>query len=69
LPSVIKVQSTIENMNEEILIYCPECRGKISFDLNDIIEDDIIDCDICGAEMLIEQADPLKIRLVEEADF
>lgn len=56
-------------MNEEIVIYCPDCRGKISFNRDDIIEDDVIECDICGAEMLIEQEDPLQIRLVDDEDF
>jgi DNA-directed RNA polymerase subunit RPC12/RpoP len=56
-------------MNEELLIYCPDCRGKISFNYDEMYEDDVIDCDICGAEMVVEQKEPLKIRLVVDEDF
>lgn len=65
----IQAQSTKENMSEEIVIYCPDCRGKISFKRGEILEDDIIECDICGAEMIIEEMEPLKIRLVADHDF
>ena len=40
-------------MNELIHIYCPDCRGKFDIDRSDVIEDEIIECDLCGAEVVI----------------
>lgn len=58
-------------MDEEVVIYCPDCRGKCCFgkdDWSDIAEEDVIDCDICGMEMRVIQKDPIKIKLYE-GDF
>lgn len=51
-------------------MYCPDCRGGFEIESADIIEEDIIECTLCGAEILIVQADPVKLRLYcEEDDF
>ena len=58
-------------MDEEIVIYCPDCRGRCCFsndDWNDINEEDVLECDICGMEMRVVQKSPIKIKLYE-GDF
>ena len=55
-------------MSELIHIYCPDCRGKFDIDRSDVIEDEVIECDLCGAEVVIVNEDPIKIRLYD-GDF
>ena len=58
-------------MEKQIIIFCPDCRGKFHVDKSDIIEDDIIECPLCGAELVVLQEDPIKLKLVdpEKDDF
>ncbi len=52
-------------MEKEIIIFCPDCRGKFQVNESDIIEDDILECPLCGAELIVVQEDPIKLRLVD----
>ena len=57
-------------MINEFIIYCPDCRGKFEVEESDLIEDDILECSLCGAEILVVQNDPIKLKLMEpEEDF
>lgn len=58
-------------MEKQIIIYCPDCRGKFDVLKSDIVEDDMLECPLCGAELVILQEDPIKLKLVdpEEDDF
>ena len=53
-------------MGKRAIIYCPDCRGKLDTDIEDIIEGDIIECELCGAEMIVTQEDPIKLKLYSE---
>lgn len=57
-------------MAKEVIVYCPDCRGKFEVDKNDIVEEEILECPLCGAEIIVLQTDPIKIKLyTEEDDF
>lgn len=48
-------------------IYCPDCRGRFGADFDEIEEGDIIECDLCMAEIEVFQLSPLKLKtFVEE---
>ncbi len=51
-------------MDEQIIIFCPDCCGKFDVEQSDIIEDDILECRLCGAEILVVQEDPIRLKLV-----
>lgn len=55
-------------MNEEIYIFCPDCRGKFEVERSDIVEGEILECSLCGAEIEVTQEDPIKIRLLTEEE-
>jgi len=58
--------STYPTMNEEIYIFCPDCRGKFEVELADIVEGEVLECSLCGAEIEILQENPIKIQLLKE---
>ncbi len=51
---------------QEIYIHCPDCRGRFEVEPSDIIEGEILECVLCGAEIEVIQEDPIKIRLLTE---
>lgn len=53
-------------MTKKVIIYCPDCRGRFEVELSDIIEGDILECPLCGAESLVVSEDPIKIKLYSE---
>ncbi len=54
----------------EFIIYCPDCRGKFEVEANDLAEEDILECDLCGAEIMVIETDPIKLKLLDpEEDF
>jgi len=53
-------------MSRLVTIYCPDCRGKFNTDILDVEERDILECELCVAEIEIMQLDPLKVRLFLE---
>ncbi|MBT3348939.1 lysine biosynthesis protein LysW [bacterium] len=55
-------------MKELIVIFCPDCRGKIEVEHSDIVEDELIECDLCGAELLVMSENPIKFKMVELED-
>ena len=56
-------------MDEAIIIYCPDCRGKFTVQRSDIIEDDIIECSLCGAELIVEAEEPIKLKLMSRDEY
>ena len=49
-----------------VIIYCPDCYGKFEVNIDGIEEDDVLECDLCMAEMEIMQTDPFRVRLFVE---
>ena len=50
-------------------IFCPDCRGRFGVDFDDVGEGDILECDLCMAEIEVSQLSPLKLKIfVEEED-
>ncbi len=47
-------------------VYCPDCRGRFVADFDDIEEKDLIECDLCMAEMEIIQMSPFRVKLFVE---
>ena len=57
-------------MYHEILVslFCPDCRGQFDVDNGDLTEDEVIECALCGAEILVIREDPIRIKLFSEED-
>ena len=55
-------------MSEEIIIYCPDCRGKFEIEESDLVEEEILECSLCGAEILVVGSDPIKLKLMKPGD-
>ncbi len=55
-------------MINEFIVYCPDCRGKFEVDAEDFVEEEILECDLCGAEIVVVGTDPIKLRLLEPGD-
>ena len=53
-------------ITQEIYIHCPDCRGRFDVETSDIIEGDILECVLCGAEIEVIQEEPIKIQLLIE---
>jgi len=51
---------------EAVTIFCPDCRGRFVVPGDALSEEEIIDCDLCGAEIEIVQEDPIRVRLYSE---
>lgn len=44
---------------------CPECRSELNVP-KDVVENEIVDCEFCGAELEITGIDPIKVELAPE---
>ena len=51
-----------------VQLYCPDCRGRFEVEHSDIIEGEVLECLLCGAEILVKQTNPIRIKLYEEQD-
>ena len=51
-----------------VSLYCPDCRGRFQVENSDIREDEVLECTLCGAEILVTQAEPIRIKLFSEED-
>ncbi len=51
-----------------VSLYCPDCRGRFEVETSDIHEDEVLECPLCGAEILVTQQDPIRIKLFSEDD-
>jgi len=51
-----------------IVIFCPDCCGKFEVENADIVEGEILECELCAAEILVEQQDPVRLKLYSEDD-
>ncbi len=53
-------------MPQKVRIFCPDCRGRFFVDRSDIVEEDVLECPLCSAEIEILSEDPIQIRLVQD---
>ncbi len=44
---------------------CPECGSKLTIPA-DVVENEILDCEFCTAELEITAVDPIKVELAPE---
>lgn len=51
-----------------VQLYCPDCRGRFEVEGSDIAEGEVLECSLCGAEILVKQENPIRIKLYEEED-
>jgi len=51
-----------------VQLYCPDCRGRFEVESTDIMEGEVLECSLCGAEILVKQTNPIRIKLYQEAD-
>jgi len=51
------------DQNVLVSIYCPDCRGQFDVEGEYIQEEEIIECDLCSAEMIVLEEDPIKLKL------
>ena len=48
----------------EIVIFCPDCRGKFEIQMEELIEEEILECDLCGAEIkVVSNEEPIKLTV------
>ncbi len=47
-------------------ITCPECEAE--FELDDVIEGEIIECPDCGVELEVISTDPLTVELAPDVE-
>ena len=60
----------VHTEEDTVTIYCPDCRGRFQAPSDAVCEGEILDCDLCGAEVEVVQDTPIKVRLYsEEYDF
>lgn len=57
---------SLAHMNDEVSIYCPDCRGLFHILVEDIIEGDLLECGLCAAEIEVLSEDPIQLRLYSE---
>ena len=48
------------------MIKCPECKGEIDVEEEDLDEGDPLSCDECGADLRVVGTDPLELQSAEE---
>jgi alpha-aminoadipate carrier protein LysW len=48
------------------MIKCPECKGEIDVEEEDLDEGDPLSCDECGADLRVSSTDPLELESAEE---
>ena len=53
----------------DVNLYCPDCRGKFTVNQNDLVVDEVLECDLCGASVEIIDDQPLKIRVYNEDNY
>ncbi len=62
--------AAVSTDEETITIFCPDCRGRFDAPGDCISEGEIIDCDLCGAEIEVVSENPIKVRkYTEDYDF
>ncbi len=49
-----------------IVIYCPDCLGKFEVNKSDILEGEILECELCGAEIEVMSDNPIQLRLFSD---
>ncbi len=50
------------------IIFCPDCRGKFEVPPEDFREEEILECDLCSAEILVTCESPRRVKLFSEDD-
>tara|TARA_B100001750_G_scaffold179706_1_gene148076 strand:+ start:429 stop:662 length:234 start_codon:yes stop_codon:yes gene_type:complete len=55
----------IKNRGEKKMIKCKECGSEIVLP-NDVVENEIIDCEACGIELEVVSLKPLEVDLAPE---
>ncbi|HEY1218874.1 MAG: hypothetical protein ABSE42_19290 [Bryobacteraceae bacterium] len=48
------------------MVKCPECKGEIDVEEEDLDEGDPLSCDECGADLRVVGTDPLELQSAEE---
>ena len=48
------------------MVKCPECKGEIDVEEEDLDEGDPLSCDECGADLRVVSTDPLELESAEE---
>ena len=45
---------------------CPECFGSV--ELNDVMQNEIVQCGDCGADLEVIEVEPVRLELAPEED-
>jgi hypothetical protein len=53
---------------EEITLYCPDCRGRFDIPADEFVEEEIVECRLCAAEIYIISTKPVKTRVFQGDD-
>jgi alpha-aminoadipate/glutamate carrier protein LysW len=48
------------------MVKCPECKGEIDVEEEDLDEGDPLSCDECGADLRVVSTEPLELESAEE---
>lgn len=50
-------------------VVCPECDNPLDFDVDDVEEGEIIQCEECGTDIEVVSADPLELAPVDSEGY
>lgn len=50
------------------VIFCPDCRGRFDVPFDDFYEEEVLECDLCSAEIIVISENPPRVKLFTEAD-
>jgi len=50
------------------MVKCPECKGAIDVEEEDLDEGDPLSCDECGADLRVVSVDPLELESADELE-
>ncbi len=51
-----------------VIIYCKDCLGEFEIEPEYLKEEEIIECELCSAEMIVVSEEPIKIKLYDSDD-
>lgn len=55
---------------DEIVVFCPDCRGKFEIDPASLEEGEVFSCPLCMADLQVTSLNPFKVRLFDgDMDF
>jgi alpha-aminoadipate/glutamate carrier protein LysW len=55
-----------ENVEDEVMVLCPECESDLDVEEDDLDEGEILSCAECGCDFEVVGVEPLELTKVSE---